>query len=253
MLHYVGLYLRYAKENGLFPWCCRGEEDDIDWEDVERAKRDLQGLGDAHTAKKSLQRGFQVVKIALEKDLALRYGMFSELELLAGRVRGKAVLEAADEGIPDRMWSGLTEKEIRDRVKDEAMKTVEVRVQEIGESLDELGLADRTTSRKELADAIRLAREIVGSVYMQVADSIVYASALLDGADILFTTDGPLRDTVNRVQTPGDGGNPVDVERFRTIHERLRPYVVAEQPSGQPLFPRAHTVSASGTVKPRFL
>ena len=252
VLHYVGLYLRYAKENGLFPWHLGDAADDPDPEGTERARQHLEGLDPAHSAKESLQRGFHVVRIASARDLALEYGPISELELLVGRVRGKAVLNAAKEGIPDRMWSGLAEREIRNRVTDEAMKDTLVGVTEIGEWLGELGLADTTASRKELADAIGLACEIAGNVYLEVADSIVYASAILAGAEILFTTDGPLRDTVNRVQRPGDGGNTAEVERFQAIQESLRPHVVAEHSSGDPLFPRAHTVTPEGRLKPEF-
>lgn len=245
MLHFVGLYLEYAKTRTMFPW------DGSEADNITKARTALDSLGKSHSARSSLQRGFHMVRIASENSLTLGYGTISELELLVGRARGQALLDAAAEGIPDRMWSGLKEKEIRDRVGDEMMRKVATGVASIGHRLDELELAESTVSRKGLPDAVELAREIVECVYMEAADSIVYASALLAGAEMMFTTDGPLRDTVNRVQKPGDAGSRAEVERFRRVREQLRRHTVTE-PTGEPLFPRAHSVSASGRVKPEF-
>ena len=255
MLHYVGLYLRYAKEKALFPWRCRDGRDDLDREGMEDAARELERPDSARGAKEreSLRIGFGVVKIASEHDIALCYGPISHLELLVGRVRGKAVVDAAREGVPDRMWSRLDEREIRDRVSADAMQDTADRIAEIGEWLEELGLADRTAIRRDLADTIELACEIVGGVYLEVGDSIVYASAILAGAEILFTGDGPLRSTVNRVQNPSDGGSAAEVMRFRGIQERLRHRVAVDPTSRNPLFPRAHTVTAGGTVNPELV
>ena len=245
MLHFVGLYLKYAKERVLFPWPGHvggsGE-----------ALNTLQGPHGSTSAIGALRVGCHLIKLTMDQEIVLRYGVIAELELLVGRIRGKAILHAANEGIPDRMWSKLRENEIRDRVRDDELKATADGVAEIGVLIDDLGLADKTANRRELPDAISVAREIVRNVYVETADSIVYASAILAGADFLFTTDTALRATVNRIQRPGDGGNSAEHARFRAIRDRLGRYAVTDRPGGDPLFPRAHTVSASGTVKPEF-
>ena len=108
VLHYVGLYLRYAKENGLFPWHLGDAADDPDPEGTERARQHLEGLDPAHSAKESLQRGFHVVRIASARDLALEYGPISELELLVGRVprKGSAQRGKGRDPRQDVVWFG---------------------------------------------------------------------------------------------------------------------------------------------------
>ena len=243
MLHFVGLYLGHAKKMDLFPF---GEAT------AEAAVESLEALTWSDGAKESLQRGLYLLKMAREKDFVLRHGWMSELELIAGRVRGQAMLNAATEGIPDRMWSHFhfMEKYIRDRMDGAAMRKAALGVKEIADRLDHLGLSEGTSSRADLPNAVDLASKIVANVYMEVADSIIYASAIFARADILFTSDAPLRETVNLIRNPGTAGNKRKEERFWYIHDELRPKLAEVNDHGALVFPSAHSVTPGGVIRP---
>ena len=243
MLHFVGLYLGHAERENLFPFCDAPAAAAVEF---------LATCGFSKGVKESLQTGLYLLKIAREKDFVLRHGSMSHLELIAGRVRGQAMLDAAEEGIPDRMLSRFhfMEKDIRDRMDEAAMQRVASGVNKIADSLDRLGLSEGISSRSDLPNAVDLASEIVANVYMEVADSIIYASAIFARADILFTSDGPLRETVNLIRDPGTAGNKAKVERFQYIRDELRPKLAEVSDHEALVFPRAHSVTPGGVTKP---
>ncbi len=242
MLHHVGLYLSYAKKRAQFPWGGQAIAD---------SEVTLRNASYGKAEKQSLQGGLHVLKAASDLDLDLQYSAVAQLELLSARIRGKAITKAAREGLPDRIWSRLRERAIRDRVSKAEVERISAGVREIAQVLETFDLAEQTTARKATADAIELACEIVGLVYMEPLDSIVYASALRSGADLIFTSDGPLRDTVNRIREPGGAGDRSAVRRFREIQKQIRRLVTGtDNPSDKFALPSAHRVTPTGTWTP---
>ena len=92
VLHFVGLYLSLAKERGLFPF----------GGDAAVAEEYLSGMTETDLAG-SLGKGLRVVMSLRRDNPRVEYSTASELELLAGRAKGKAIEKAAAEGIPDRI------------------------------------------------------------------------------------------------------------------------------------------------------
>ena len=242
VLHYVSLYLDYAESNSLFPW--NGKQED--------ASEHLRELSGPSSATESMRTGLAILGHASEQRLDLKYSEIAQLELLTGRVRGKGVLHAANEGLPDRMWSRLDEEEIRQRVTSEEMRSTTDGVDRIGSILEQFDFAEKTTNRQQFPEVLELAYSIESMIYMDVADSIVFASTILSGADYLFTSDNPFKKTVNRIQNPGSAGDADLVQRFRDVRGQLDRIRGQEGPGNGPLWPTAHSVTASGTWNPGF-
>ena len=164
---------------------------------------------------KSLEKGKKIVSFILREDGQIELSQVAKMELLCGRVRGAAIESAAKEGIPDRMWSRIDEKFIRDRTEREAVE-LRGRVEDLGPSLESWGVIVVVGSEQQrTTDVLELAMAIAGFVYMTVADSIVYASAIAARADLFITEDGYLHQTVNRIH------NPSGRARYQQIKDEL--------------------------------
>lgn len=239
-LHYIGLYLCYAKKNKLYPWTAGARTKDVD-----AAKDDVSNFAEDNL-KLSLKRGLATVHVLLTHNLQVQYSPASELELLTGKTRGKAILSAAKEGIPDRMWTRFYEDEVRSRLNLADMKAISETVHRLSVTLEDSGVAVKANVQDRTQDALYLAKEINGVVYMEPMDSIIYASSIIAGADYFVTADGSLIRTINCIRD-GDG-NP----SYERISKRLKKRVSGihlESPDEVDL-PRAFTVTPAGTLRP---
>ena len=215
-LHYIGIYLEYAKDNDLFPLGSRKSV-----EEKNNAEAKVANLGEADL-KKGLLRGLKILNVLLSQNVQVQYAPVSELELLTGRARGKALISAAKEEVPDRMWSHvLREEEIHERVGITDLEEVKSRVDRLTSMLEESGIVVKTNDRDQTRDVLELAKGINGLIYMEAMDSIIYASALVAQANYLYTADRYLKGTVNRICRP-DGRAP-----YEEIREKLRKLVGA--------------------------
>lgn len=189
VLHFVGLYLSRAKEHGLFPF----------GGDAAVAEEYLSGMTEADLAG-SMGRGLRVVMLLRRDNPRVEYSTASELELLAGRARGKAIEKAAAEGIPDRMWTRLGDKDIGKRLLASDLTRVGAGVDGLGGMLQDAGI-DATVSNTERGrDVLAIAREVMGLVYLSVIDSVIYAEAIAAQADQIISADRYLRKTVHRIK-----------------------------------------------------
>lgn len=238
-LHYVGIYLEYARERSLYPY-----SQDI----KEKAIANIDEQAEAGV-KPSLKRGLRTVAYFLASDVQVQYSPISELELLKGRARGRALLSAAREGIPDRMWSRFPEKEISARVGVDELKEVKEKVDGLTSLLEKLDVAVKMSGGAETRDVLELAKGINGLVYMEPKDSIIYASTLVAEADYLFTNDDYLRKTINTIQGIRSSG---DTTRDKEIRGQLSQLVsdIRLGTADEVELPSAHTITANGTVKP---
>ena len=239
-LHCIGIYLEYAKKEDLFPWRIEdaAREKDMAIENV----NDLADVG----LKKSLKRGIETIDFLSTQDVQVQYAPVSELELLIGRTKGKAIMSAAEEGVPDRMWSRLGEEEIHTRVGPNDLVDIKNRIDGLTTILEESGVAVKTGRSDQANDALELAKGINGLVYMDSMDSIIYASAIVAQADYLFTMDGYLRKTVHHIHSPRDK------PRYEEIRQQLQQLVsqIILGSADDVVLPSAHTVTADGELEP---
>ncbi len=239
-LHFIGIYLKYARSKDLFPWGSVGSADGK--ATAIQSVEDLQ----EHALKNSLKRGLETVDFLATLDVEVQYSPVSELELLTGRTRGAAIRHAAEEGVPDRMWSKFREDEIRERVPLAETTDIKEAVDRLTTMIEESGVAVATKTTEQANYTLELAKGINGLIYIEAMDSIIYAGALIAQADYLLTTDGYLKDTVNSIHRPG--GEP----RYETIRRRLQELVtqIILGDVDDIQLPSAHTVTADGNLKP---
>ncbi len=237
-LHYIRLYLNHAEEHDLYPY---GRDDDI-----EKSRACLKQMLDGNL-KKSLRQGMETIYWILTQGQIkyVEYAAVSELELLSGIVRGKALLNAATEGPPHRMWNRIYEEEIRDWLSGtDLLESLSV-VDGLSSLLENSEIAVRSDHKERTRDVIELAKDILSLVYMEPIDCIVYASALVSRADYLFTSDGYVRDTVNKIRKR-------ECEKYteinRQLKERVRRFTL--EPPDSVVLASAHQLTADGNILP---
>ena len=210
-LHYVHLYLMDAEERSLYPFA-PGEDAFVE------AKKHVANVQD-RSLRRGLRPGLDIVSSLSGSDMDVRveYSPISELELIVGRTRGKTVLKLAKEGVPERIWSKIFEEDINSRLDIEDFRNVKAGVDEIGKKLEKAGIQATSSNPTRTQDVLELAKEIAGLVYLESADNVIYASAIVAGADYVITRDKDLRDTINRIK---DGQH-----RYDEIRNRLRPLI----------------------------
>lgn len=234
-LHCIRLCLEHAKKDGLqFP---------TDKQAVSRLKNHF-GNVQEKPLKESLQKGLETIIRLSTDDIQIEYAPVSELEMLTGIAEGKARINMAKEGVPHRMWSRFSEKEVRDWITAEDLATIKAHMDELGSMLEESGVTVIRSDSKRTNEAIELAKGIVGLIYMDEIDSIIYASAVAAGADYLATADNYLRETVNNIHAPKD-------QRYKGIRKKLGELVskVILETSVKFDLPRAFTVTHNGKLK----
>ena len=202
-LHYLDLFMRFLRTNGL-------TVDNIGSEALSGQLEQVEEAG----YRRGLRHGCRIVSFVLEKDAQVEFSQVSKIELLCGRVRGAVIANAARQGTPDRMWSRIGEREIRDDSNEKELQQIRDRIEDLDSALEESGIVMGV--RSEGSDVLELAAILVGLVYMSATDSIVYASAIAARADLLITGDKYLVETVNRIQCPN--GRP----RYEAIQRQLR-------------------------------
>ena len=240
MLHYIGIYLIYAKGKNLFPWNIKNMASE-----KEVAINNVNNIAEADL-KRSLKRGIETIGFLLTQNIQVQYAPISELELITARTKGKAIISAANEGIPDRIWSHFREEEIRERVDTTDLVDIKDSVDSLTSMLEDSGVAVDTNNQTN--QSLVLAKEINGLVYVDAMDSIIYASAILAQADYLFTADNYLQNTVNHIHDPS--GNP----RYENIRQKLQQFVsqIILGNAVDIVLPSAHTIAADGKILPPF-
>ncbi len=233
-LHYIEIYLEYAKKDDLYPQ---------DLKTKEAAIAKVNNLSEANL-QKSLKKGLETIDFLLKQDVQVQYAPISELELLTGRAKGKAILSAAKEGVSDRTWSRFREKEIRDRVGPTDLAAIKDRIDGLTSVLGKLGIAVKTSRSDQASDVLELAKDINGLVYMDAMDSIICANALVVQADYILTSDEYFKNTINHIR-----GEP----HYEGIKQQLREIVgrIILGNADDVELPSAHTVTDRGSIKPQ--
>ena len=215
-LHYLSLFIGFARDNGF-------TVTDIGNENLAR-RIDQE---DEPSYKISLWNGHKIVAFVIRTDAQIEFSHVSMVELLSGRIKGAAILNLAKEGVPERMWSTISEIEIRDRSESD-LPRIKARVGELPSVLGEWDIVFGASSANyETIDVLELAMEVVGLIYMSAVDSIVYANAIAARADYLVTGDNYLRRTVNLIH------NPSGSERYQQIKQALQRLSSSELPQAR--------------------
>ena len=233
VLHYIGLYLGYSKKEHFDPL------------DFEKAADSIHELEDENL-KRGLTQGCEVIKLMRERDLQVEYASVAELELLVGRTKGRAVLNAAREGVPDRMFSRIRETQIRQRVNTTQLAEIKAGIDDLADLLEKAGFIVQKSNTERARDVLGLAFEINGLVYIDTMDSIVYSSALLSQADYLFTADRAFQGIVNKIQNPAADTN------FEHVNTKLRDLIAAFTlgTASTVELPRVHLFKGDGRISP---
>ena len=212
-LHFVGLYLNHAKLAGLYPFVDGKMDDENAVAEAKKRLADMEGT----SHKESLGHGLNVLSWISKTDARVEYSPITDLELMVGRLKGKALEAAASEGVPDRMWSRFhaDEREVSVRLMPEDLEKTMTGVLGLRPALEDAGVVVTASVARE-QEVLDLAKHVVGLVYMSVMDSIIYSHALAAQADYLITNDGYLKKTVNRIRSKAS---------HREIKVRLREIV----------------------------
>ena len=130
-LHFVDLYLKQARGAGLYPFI----DDKMDVDNaITEAKTRLGSMSEKNL-RKSLGHGLDILAWIVRERIRVEYSPLSELELMTGRLRGKALLHAAEEGVPDRLWGRIRDDEIADRLAPDDFHEVKTTVDQLGAAL----------------------------------------------------------------------------------------------------------------------
>ena len=189
VLHFVGLYLTQARDQGLFPF--GGDE--------AAAQKHLSGMPKADLAK-SLGKGLRVVMSLRRDNPRVEYSTVSELELMVGKARGKAIEKAAAESVPDRMLTRLRDENIGERLLASDLTQIAEGVDRLGGMFQDAGIEATVSNTERGRDVLAIAREVLGLVYLSVMDSVIYAEAIAAQAHQIISADEYLRKTVHDIK-----------------------------------------------------
>ena len=191
-LHYLVLFIRFTCDKGF-------SVNDIDSDGL-RCLIDQEGEA---RYKRNLQKGHKLISFVLHEDAQIEYSHFSVVERLCGRIRGAAIIRLAKEGAPERMLSWIKEEDIRE-LSEPDLPDIRKGVNDLASVLTGWNIIFAARKSAGRIDVLRLAMDIVGLVYMNAADSIVYAEAIAAQPDFLVTEDDYLYQTVKRIHTPNE-------------------------------------------------
>jgi hypothetical protein len=209
-LHFCRLYIDFAEKEGLAPFSTG---------DFSAAAAQLKARFLGRTLN-SYTKGSKLVEYLRKRCAAdsaqVEYCPVTGLEVICGLLRGKAILDAAQEGITHRMWGKIEEAEILDRLTPAIYNDVQQHVTDVEGQFQKAGIDLRETDPGRLRETWGLARALLGLIYLDVDDAIVYASALLAEADEFLTADSYLKTLANNIQNAGGLTEP-DKTYFLTV------------------------------------
>ena len=240
-LHYIRLCLESAKKDDILF--------STDEQTISKLKNNFSNVRE-ESLKESLLIGLKTIVLLSRNDVQIEYAPVSELEMLTGIAEGKARINVAKEGVPHRMWSRFSETEIRDRITAKDLADIKTRIDTLSSMLKESGVTVTRSDSNRTNEVIELAKGIVGLIYMDEMDSIIYASAVAAGADYLVTADGYLKETINNIRNSQD-------QRYEEIRQKLNELISEVilktsdelETSDEFELPQAFTVTHKGKLK----
>lgn len=175
-------------------------------------------------ARKNHERGLKLVEHLREQTDAgaqIEYSPVTRLELTAGLLRGKALLEVAKEGVAHRMWSRMDEREILASLGSGHFAEVSSVVGNLESDFDEGGIGLVQADPGKMSEVWTLAPQVLGIVFLDLGDCAIYASALLAEANEFITADGYFREVVGYTENPGSA-KPHQQTFFRDANGKMK-------------------------------
>jgi len=215
VMHFARLYLCFAQKHDLPPLGSSQQDPD---EILEGTYRGRTRVFQNHVAGRKI---VEYLRGRCESGARVEFSPMSQLELVCGLLRGRAVLDAADEGIPSRMWNRMDEDEILDRLRTDTYDEVQRDTGEIEDQFLAAGIILHETDPQRTREIWSVSRRLLGLVFLDTSDCAVYASALLAEADELLTADVYFRGIVNRLANPAGIPDPESKKRFEQARELL--------------------------------
>ena len=156
----------------------------------------------------------------------IQYSRLTRFELSCGALRAKAIEDALDEKMPSRWWGRFEEIEILDRLERSQYETVGRDIDQIETLFDSAGIV-LTEFTVRFEEVFQMAKVLLDSVYLEVADCIVYAWALVSEADEFWTADEYLRMIVERIEDPAiDPDRQQDFEAISTSVKEALAHII---------------------------
>jgi hypothetical protein len=187
-LHYALLFLQLARDHGLRPFGKnrRNVERLIEQEfkgqravgNVKKGRVIVSYLGDQCERRRS-------------NPAVVWYSPVSRLELASGLLRGRAVENAAQGGLP-RRWSSVLDEEVRSWLSGEDYGWAYNQTTDLEAMFEKAGVDLHESERALEPGTWRLADRILRHVFVGWADALILSCALLEKADEVLTYDSYL-------------------------------------------------------------
>ncbi len=210
--HYMRLYLGLVRKYKLRPIGKSTKDPD------QVIRNEFKGR-----AQDNVKQGRQIVEFLrskCESGARVVYSPITCLELVAGLLRGKAIISAAREGTPQRMWNRIDEREILARLDEAAYRAAKGAAETCEVACEAYGIAVNRADPTRMRDVWILAEKMLEYVFLDAGDSLVFASSLLEMADEVITYDRYLRSIITSIQNPG-GARPEERDYFKRIRPDL--------------------------------
>jgi hypothetical protein len=214
-VHHARLYLGFARQHDLPP---------VGGSTGDPAAELKKAFGQRGQTLRSFDTGRKIVTYLQDRHdsgARIEYSPVTRLELVCGLLRGRAVLDAANEGIPHRMWNRIDEHEVFHRLSVKDYTEIQTDAEGLEELFQVGGIRLVETDPRRMSEVWRLAQLLLGVVFLDVGDSAVYASSLLAEADELLTTNGYLHWIANAIENPGGIQEPEEQTYFHQARSKL--------------------------------
>lgn len=212
-VHYLRLYLELAKEHDLPPYGTGSGDITNDLKQFGKSsKKVLSSYKKGHSLLEELKK-------RSDAGWRIHYSRFTRFELSCGALRAKAIEDALNEKMPSRWWGRFEEIEILDRLERTQYETVGRDIDQIETLFDSAGIV-LTEFSVRFEEVFQMAKVLLDSVFLEVADCIVYACALVSEAEEFWTADGYLRTIVERIEDPTM--DPDRQQDFEAISTRVK-------------------------------
>ena len=209
-LHYVRLCLSHAKQHGLYPFGKRP----IGWQELMESFDTVS----PQRRRENMQTGVKILQFLEGQRAQIEFSPMSDIELAAGLIRAKALLYAARDGSPHRMFTSMLASEIANTVSAADMQEVGAEVDRLPELLERLDITVTSSDPGAGSDTLRVAAQLTRIRYMEPADAVILVGAILAQADYLITSDRYLRSTANKLRDSRD-------QPFASARSQLRDIV----------------------------
>lgn len=205
-VHYATLALSFGSLHGF----------DVVADSSANMKVALQGKG--ITASDRYLDGARIVRYLnkrfLDSSAEFYYCPLTTLELLCGGLRGEAVKQAANIGVPHRWFSRMEEKEVRTCLEPNGYTQVQTHHANVSSLFDAIGI--QLNEQPVDGPVWALAKTLLENVFVDVQDCLVLACAIIAQANELITADSYLHGTVCWTNNPG-AAPPELVARFTSV------------------------------------